>query len=96
MPCHDPGCIRQFDFEHIAHYARKRYVEGISTIVLLTNARTETEKSLIALASLLDLDDDKIRELKPYCSGKCQQMMFDLRDRLRLMIEQECARQQAH
>ena len=91
MPCQDPGCIRQFDFEHIAYYARKRYVEGISTIVLLTNARTEAEKSLIALASLLDLDDDKIRELKPYCSQKCQQLMFDLRDRLRLMIKQECS-----
>jgi hypothetical protein len=81
--------MRQYDFDHIAFYARKRYVEGISTIVLLCNAKTESEKTLIVLASLLNLDDDEIRELKPYCSPKCQRLLFDLRDRLRLMLEQE-------
>jgi len=91
MPCQHPGCIRKYDFDHIASYARKRYVEGISTIVMMCNAKTECEKTMIALASLLDLDDDKIRELRPYCSRECQHMMFDLRDRLRLMIEQECS-----
>ena len=90
MPCQHPGCIRKYDFDHIASYARKRYVEGISTIVLLCDAKTECEKTLIVLASLLDLDDDSIRELKPFCSGKCQRLMFDLRDRLKLMLEQEC------
>ena len=91
MPCQHHGCMRKFDFEHIAYYARKRYVEGISTIVLLCNAKTESEKTLIVLASLLDLDDEKILELKPYCSPKCQRLMFDLRDRLKLMLEQERA-----
>jgi len=89
MPCQHHGCMRQYDFEHIAFYARKRYVEGISTIVLLCNAKTESEKTLIVLASLLNLDDNEIRELKPYCSLKCQRLLFDLRDRLRLMLEQE-------
>lgn len=89
MPCKHHGCMRQYDFDHIAFYARKRYVEGISTIVLLCNAKTESEKTLIVLASLLNLDDDEIRELKPYCSPKCQRLLFDLRDRLRLMLEQE-------
>ena len=91
MPCEHHGCLRQFDFEHIAFYARKRYVEGISTIVLLCNAKTECDKTLIALASLLDLDDDRIRELQPCCSDTCQRLMFDLRDRLRLMIRRERA-----
>jgi len=89
MPCQNPGCMRKYDYDHIAVYARKRYVEGISTIVLLCNAKTDGEKTLIALASLLDLDDDNIRELKPYCSRKCQYLMFELRDRLKFMIEQE-------
>ena len=93
MPCQNPDCIRQYDFDHIAFYARKRYVEGVSTIVLMCNAKTEFEKVLIVLASLLDLDDDNIRQLKPYCSAECQCMMFDLRDRLKLMIDQECSRQ---
>lgn len=95
MPCQHPGCLRRYDFDHIAFYARKRYVEGISTIVLLCNARSECEKTLIVLASLLDLDDDRIRELKPFCNLKCQDLMFDLRDRLKLMIEQELAGQTA-
>jgi len=83
--------MRKYDYDHIAVYARKRYVEGISTIVLLCNAKTDCEKTLIALASLLDLDDEKIRELRPYCSRECQQLMFELRDRLKLMIKQECS-----
>ena len=91
MPCEHHGCLTQFDFEHIAFYARKRYVEGISTIVLLCNAKTECEKTLIALASLLDLDDEWILELQPYCSDKCRRRMFDLRDQLRLLIQQERA-----
>lgn len=91
MPCQNPACIRQYDFDQIAFYARKRYVEGISTIMLLCSAKTESEKTLIALVSLLDLEDDKIRELKPYCSQQCQRLMFDLRERLKLMIEQECS-----
>ena len=96
MPCQNPGCMRKYDFDHIAFYARKRYVEGISTIVLLCSAKTECEKTLIILASLLDLDDDSIRELRPYCSRNCQRLMFDLRDRLKTMIEQECAESLAY
>jgi hypothetical protein len=89
MPCQNPGCIRNYDFDHIAFYARKRYVEGVSTIVLMCNAKTESEKILIVLASLLDMDDENIRQLKPYCSPECQRQMFDLRDRLRLMMKRE-------
>jgi hypothetical protein len=92
MPCQNPACIRQYDFDQIAFFARKRYVEGISTIMLLCSAKTESEKTLIALVSLLDLEDDKIRELKPYCSQQCQRLMFDLRDRLKSMLNQECLR----
>ena len=93
MPCQNPDCIRQYDFDHIAFYARKRYVEGVSTIVLMCNAKTESEKILIVLASLLDMDDENVRQLKPYCSPECQRQMFDLRDRLKVIIDQECCRQ---
>jgi len=95
MPCQKPGCIREYDFDRVAYYARKRYVEGISTIVLLCAAKSENEKVLIVLASLVDLDDDNIRQLKPYCSNDCQRLMFDLRDRLKVMIARECCQQKA-
>jgi hypothetical protein len=91
MPCQSLACIRQVEFDRIAYYARRRYIEGVSTIVLLCAAESESEKTLIVLASLLDLEDENIRELKPYCSHQCQRLMFDLRDRLKSMIEQECS-----
>jgi len=87
MPCQKTGCLRQCSYEQLAYYARKRYVDGIGTIELLRNARSDEDKSLIALASMLDLDDDRIRELKPYCSRECQSLMFEMRDRLRAMVE---------
>ena len=91
MPCQNLACIRQIEFDHIAYFARKRYIEGVSTIVLLCAAKSESEKTMIVLASLLDLEDDNIRELRPYCNHQCQRLLFDLRDRLKLMIEQECS-----
>ncbi len=92
MACQNPGCIKQIDYQRVAHYARKRYVDGIATIVLLCAARAEDEKKLIVLASLLDIDDDKFRELMPSCNHKCQRRMFGLRDRLRTMVEAERCR----
>jgi len=89
MPCNSPGCARKYDFDHIAYYARKRYVDGVSTIVLLCNAKTDEEKVLIVLASLPDFDDEGIRELRRYCSPECQREMFHLRERLKDMIKRE-------
>lgn len=91
MPCQNLACIRQIEFDHIAYFARKRYIDGISTIVLLCAAKSDSEKTLIGLASLLDLEDEKILELKPYCSHQCQRLLFDLRNRLKLMIQRECS-----
>jgi hypothetical protein len=89
MPCNSPGCARKYDFDHIAYYARKRYVDGVSTIALLCNAQTDEEKILIVLASLPDFDDEGIRELRHYCSPECQREMFCLRERLKDMIKRE-------
>jgi hypothetical protein len=92
MPCYSPGCAKKYDFDHIAYYARKRYVDGVSTIALLCNAQTDDEKVLIVLASLPDFDDEGIRELRHYCSPECQCEMFRLRERLREMIKRELTR----
>jgi hypothetical protein len=89
MPCNNPGCARKYDFDRIAYYARKRYVDGVSTIALLCNAKTDDEKVLIVLASLPDFDDEGVRELRHYCSAECQREMFRLRERLKDMIKRE-------
>ena len=95
MTCQNPGCMKKYDYDSIAFYARKRYLEGVATIVLLCDAKTEDEKTLIVLASLLDVDDDRVRDLMPGCSHRCQYLMLELRNRLRVMIEQERCRRRA-
>lgn len=90
MACQSTGCVKRYQYERVAHYARKRYVEGIATVVLLCRARAEDEKQLIVLASMLDVDDEKFQELMPSCNCRCRHRMLEFRERLRIMLEAEC------
>ena len=91
MSCQNPVCMGNYDFDHIAFYARKRYVEGVSTIMLLCNAITEREKEEIALVALLDVEDDKIRDLHLTCKCAGQCKAINCRHKLKIMIAQELA-----
>ena len=95
MPCNNPECLRKHKYARIAFYARKHYVDGVNTIALLCEARSEDEKMQIVLASLLDLDDDGFGDLLPFCSHRCRCRMLDLRKQLRHMIALEGGRQLA-
>ena len=86
MPCHNPECMKKYDFDHIVFYARKRYVEGFSTMELMSRVSTDRERSHVAMASLLDLDDDSIREFCPSCSDDCLRQLFVQRNRLSVII----------
>lgn len=92
MTCLVQGCLGNYDFEHIVVYAIRRFVEGFSTIALLEQAKTEREKEEIALVSLLDVDDDNIRDLHLCCANSVHCKVIDCRDRLKRMIEDELAR----
>lgn len=92
MSCHVPGCLGNYDFDHIVAFAIQRFVEGFSTMALLEQARTEREKEEIALVSLLDLEDNNIRDLHLCCANSAQCKVIDCRDRLKRMIEDEIAR----
>ena len=92
MTCHVQGCLGNYDFEHIVVIAIRRFVEGFSTVALLKQAKTEREKEEIALVSLLDVDDDNIRDLHLCCANSAQCKVIDCRDRLKRMIEDELAR----
>ena len=89
MTCQNPRCMGNYDFDHIAYFAKKRFVEGCNTIELLGAAKTEREKEEIALVCLLHLEDDAIRDLRLCCkyAGKCK--AINCRDRLKKMIEDE-------
>jgi len=89
--CINPRCMGNYDFEHIAHFARKRFVEGINTVALLQQASSQREKEEIALVCMLDVEDDVIYDLRLDCrhAGSCE--VTDCRDRLRVMIERDLA-----
>ena len=68
MTCRNPGCLGNYDFENIASFAKKRFVDGYDTITLLKQAETETEKEEIALVCMLDIEDDKVQDLQLSCN----------------------------
>jgi hypothetical protein len=89
--CINPRCLGNYDFEHIAHFARKRFVEGFDTLTLLQQARSQREKEEIALVCMLDVDADVIRDLKLSCRHADACEVTDCRDRLRDLIERDLA-----
>ena len=92
MSCSNPKCIGNYDFEQIAFYAKKRFVEGINTIELMESANSEREKEEIALVCLLDIDDNEIRELKLSCKYAERCKAIDCRDKLKKMIDDELSK----
>ena len=93
MTCQNPRCLGNYDFDHIAYFAKKRYVEGYNTVALLEGAGSEREKEEIALVCLLDLEDDNIRDLQLCCTHSHACEVIDCRDRLKKIIEEELDRQ---
>jgi hypothetical protein len=91
MVCHNPGCMGNYDFDQIAFFARKRFIEGHNTVDLLQQAKSEREKEEIALVCLLDVADDQIQDLRLSCRYEGQCEVTSCREKLRKMIERELA-----
>lgn len=89
MSCHNPRCMGKYDFDKIAFFAKKRFVEGYNTIELLEAAESEREKEEIALVSLLDVEDDEIQDLQLSCKHAGQCKVIDCRDKLKKLIAKE-------
>ena len=89
MVCRNPGCLGNYDFDKIAHYARKRFIEGHDTVSLLEQAGSQREKEEIALVCMLDVEDEQVRDLQLSCqhAGQCQ--VTNCRAKLKRMIEEE-------
>ena len=92
MVCHSTDCMGNYEFESIAFFAKKRFVDGIDTIALLMLVGSEREKEEIALVSLLEVEDEKILDLQLSCRYADQCQVLDCRDRLRKKIEEELAK----
>jgi len=81
----------KYDFEHIAEYARKRFVEGFDTVEMLNQAKTRREKEEIALVCMLDVEEEFVRNLQLYCRYAEACVVTDCRDRLKELIERGLA-----
>ena len=86
MVCYNPGCLGNYNFDNIALFARKRFIEGCNTIDLMKNAKTHREKEEIALVAMLDLNDRAVTDLKLDCKhvGTCK--VTSCRNLLKKMI----------
>lgn len=91
MVCYNPGCLGDYDFDHIAFFARKRFIEGNDTMTLMEQAQTEREKEEIALVCMLDVEDDQIRDLSLSCKYSDTCKVTNCREKLRNLINQELA-----
>jgi len=89
MANYSPGCFGNYDFDHIAKFAKKRFVDGSSTISLLEQARSESEREVIALVCMLDVEDKFVIDVKLDCRYANDCKVTNCRDKLRKLIETE-------
>lgn len=84
-----PGCFGNYDFDRIAYFAKKRFVDGFSTIRLLKQAKSETEREEIALVCMLDIEDEVVLDVELGCRYADECKVTNCRDKLRKLIEAE-------
>ena len=94
MVSSNPGCFGHYDFNHIAHFAKKRFVDGYSTISLLQQARSDTERQEAALVCMLDVEDELVLNIELDCRYASDCKITNCRDKLRRLIEAELKSQE--
>jgi hypothetical protein len=89
MATSNPGCFGHYEFNHIAHFAKKRFVEGCSTISLIQQARSDTEREEVVLVCMLDIEDEFVLDIELDCRYASDCKVTNCRDKLRSLIESE-------
>jgi len=89
MVNYSPGCFGHYDFDHIVNFAKKRFIDNDSTINLLQQARSETEREEVALVCLLDVEDEIVLDVQLDCRYADDCKVTNCRDKLRKLIEAE-------
>jgi len=88
MVLRNPGCLGDYDFERIADCARKKFIEGISTVTLMATAKSDREREEIALVCSLDIEDDQVESLHLHCKHANHCKITNCRSLLRRLIQQ--------
>ena len=83
----NPGCFGHYDFDHIARFAKMRFVDGYSTISLLQQAQSEIEREEAALVCMLDVEDEFVINVELDCRYAKDCKITNCRDKLRKLIE---------
>jgi hypothetical protein len=60
---HPKNCFCQVSPEELLFWARKRYIENISTLDLLSSVHETRQKEIISIVALLDADDEFLLEM---------------------------------
>ena len=91
MFCHNPGCVGHYDFDKIAYFARKRFVDGFSTMDLMQQAKSDKEKQEIALVAMMDLEYETVKKLSLSCVHSDECKLTNCRELLKQLIEEDLA-----
>jgi len=94
MKYHNPDCLGNYNFDNIADYARKRFVEGYSTIELMQGAKSQRRRQEIALVAMMDIDDTTVQNLHLSCQYKEQCKVTTCRAVIKKMIEDNLKQKQ--
>lgn len=87
MKYHNPYCLGNYDFNNIALYARKRFIEGYTTIELMLDAQSNRERQEIALVAMMDIDEATVENLQLSCQYKEQCKVTTCRVVIKQIIE---------
>jgi hypothetical protein len=68
-----PGrCFCQIAMDDLIGWARKRFLEGLSTVQLLATAKNPQEREAVGIVALLDVSDEELaRVLSPLRASDC-------------------------
>lgn len=89
MVHHNPFCLGNYDFDKIALYARKRFIDGCNTNELLQAAQSLRQRQEIALVSSMDIEDCTVENLKLSCQYTEQCKVTTCRSVIKEIIENE-------
>lgn len=87
MTQYNPYCLGNYDFDNIALYARKRFIEGYNTIDLMQKAQSNRERQEIALVAMMDIDEATVENLQLSCQYAEQCKVTNCRKVIKEIIE---------
>jgi len=84
---HNAFCLGNYDFDKIALYARKRFIEGSNLLDLFKNTQSHRERQEIALVSKLSTENSTVDELQLACPYTEQCKVTNCHMRIKELIE---------